>query len=285
MTVPADAPHYSIHGEFVNLALEADGVRLGRTRLQLFRPASLRVREAAMLHLGPDAVAAIDPPLVSFDPKAGRELHIGIRNNSPSIQNYVLEASGPGLTFLPARTEVSVAATVEREVSVRVFADDSQSDLRHARIRITGAAQLEQPLDLLPISRNETATYERDLDGDGTPDRILENQRVRASFSGVDGRWMEWVWKDSNTNFLSEAGAFAGAVPIVAQASSGKWEFQFSKGKRVVMLGADNRLSIQQDSPLPPDVPKPGKRDGVDSRVEKSGPNEVIYLLERTPQD
>jgi len=41
----------------------------------------------------------------------------------------------------------------------------------------------------------------------GVEDRIVENQRVRASFSGADGRWMEWVWKDSNTNFLPESGS------------------------------------------------------------------------------
>src|SRR5262249_48748641 len=46
VTISADAPRDATHGEFVTLALEADGVRRGRTRLQLFRPASLRIREA-----------------------------------------------------------------------------------------------------------------------------------------------------------------------------------------------------------------------------------------------
>jgi hypothetical protein len=95
---------------------------------------------------------------VSFDPKAGRDLHIAIRNNYPSIQNYVLEASGPGLTFLPERSEVSIAATAEREISVRVFSDDSRSALRQATIRVTGAAQLDQPIELLPIPRGDVAT-------------------------------------------------------------------------------------------------------------------------------
>src|SRR6185436_9248031 len=113
ITIPADAPREATHGEFVTLALEADGVRLGRSRLQLFRPASLRIREAVPLHLGADAELAVDPPLVWFDPKAGRDLRIAIRNNYPSIQNYVAQFSGKGLTFLPARTEVSVAAATE----------------------------------------------------------------------------------------------------------------------------------------------------------------------------
>ena len=39
ISVPADA----VHGDWVNLAIEADGVRLGRARLQLFRPVSIRI--------------------------------------------------------------------------------------------------------------------------------------------------------------------------------------------------------------------------------------------------
>ena len=145
VTVPPDAPRDSTHGEFVTLALEADGVRLGRTRVQLFRPASARIREAVSLRLGPDAEAPLDPPLVSFDPKAGRDLHIAIRNNYPSIQNYTIEMSGQGLTFLPPKTDVSIAAATEREISVRVFSDDPvefsarRNDSRHRRRR-SGAA-------------------------------------------------------------------------------------------------------------------------------------------------
>jgi len=185
------------------------GARLGRARLQLFRPASLRIREAIPLHLGPDAELALDPPLVSFDPKSGRELHIAIRNNYPSIQNYVIDVSGKGLTLLPGRTEVSVAAATEREIAVRIFSDDTSSGLRDAVIHVTGAADIEQHFQALPLGRGETVAYARDLDGDGAEDRVLENQRVRASFSGVDGRWMEWVWKDSNTSYIHRDGTLA----------------------------------------------------------------------------
>src|SRR5262249_24566379 len=93
VTVPADAPRDSTHGEFVTLALEADGVRLGRARVQLLRPASLRIVEAIPLRLGAESELAPEPPLVTFDPKTGRDLHLALRNNYPSIQNYVLELS------------------------------------------------------------------------------------------------------------------------------------------------------------------------------------------------
>ena len=41
VSVPADL----LHGDFANLALEADGILLGRARLQLFRPASIRLQK------------------------------------------------------------------------------------------------------------------------------------------------------------------------------------------------------------------------------------------------
>ena len=266
---PADAPRDSTHGEFVTLALEADGVRLGRARLQLFRPASLRIREAIPLRLGADAELAPDPPLVSFDPKGGRDLHIALRNNYPSIQNYVVEVAGKGLTFLPARTEVSIAAATERDISVRVFSDNVSGDKREATIRITGAADFQERFQAIPLGRNETVMYSRDLDGDGIEDRVIENQRVRASFSGADDRWMEWVWKDSEMNLLPDSGLLP---------ESGK------KARRTVSLGSDNRLVIEQDQPLPPEVLKSGKKDGVNYTIERPSPNRAVYSMATEPR-
>ena len=281
VTVPADAPHDSTHGEFVTLALEADGVRLGRTRVQLFRPASLRIREASSLRLSADSDAPLDPPLVTFDPKAGRELHIAIRNNYPSIQNYSLELTGKGLTFMPARAEVSIAAAAEREISVRVFSDDPATTLREATARVSGAAEIEHRFQALPVGRNDVAAYARDLDGDGAEDRVVESQRVRASFSGADGRWMEWVWKDSNTNFLPESGQWAASGPVTATRVASGWQFQTSKGLRTVTLGPGNTLNVEQDQALPPETLRAGKRDGVGYTVERPTPNRALYRLER----
>ena len=281
VTVPADGPRDSTHGEFVTLALEADGVRLGRTRVQLFRPASLRIREASSLRLGLDSEAPLDPPLVTFDPKAGRDLHIAIRNNYPSIQNYAIELTGKGLTFLPARAEVSIAAAAEREISVRVFSDEPTTALREATVRVSGAAEFEHRFQALPVGRGDVVAYARDLDGDGVEDRVLESQRVRASFSGSDGRWMEWVWKDSNTNFLAESGLWPGTGPVRVSRSGTGWQFQTSKGLRTISLGLDNLLTIEQDHPLPPETLKPGKRDGVGNTVERPTPTRALYRLER----
>jgi hypothetical protein len=281
LIVPADAPRDSTHGEFVTLALEADGVRLGRARLQLFRPASLRIREAIPLWLGADAELAPDPPLVSFDPKGGRDLHIALRNNYPSIQNYVVEVAGKGLTFLPPRTEISIAAATEREISVHVFSDDVSGDRRDATIRVSGAAEFQQQFQAIPLSRGETVVYARDLDGDGIEDRIIENQRVRASFSGADGRWMEWVWKDSEMNLLPASGLLPDSGPVTARSSGATLEFRWKKGRRTVSLSSDNRLTIEQDQPLPPETLKSGKKDGVSYTIERPAPNRAVYSLDR----
>jgi hypothetical protein len=56
--VPADA----LHGDWANLAIEADGVPLGRAHLQLFRPVSVHLAEAIRLHYGAAADLAGDYP-------------------------------------------------------------------------------------------------------------------------------------------------------------------------------------------------------------------------------
>ena len=80
-----------------NLAIEADGVLLGRARLQLFRPLSVHLADAIKLHFGAEEELAVDPALVALDPKAGRNLDVSLRNNSPQIQSFVVEAQVRGL--------------------------------------------------------------------------------------------------------------------------------------------------------------------------------------------
>jgi len=169
---------------------------------------------------------------------------------------------GKGVTFLPARTEISIPAASEREISVRILADGAASGMQEATVRVSGAADFAQRFLAIPLGRGETVKYTRDLDGDGVADRVLENQRVRASFSGLDGRWMEWVWKDSEMNLLPDSGLLPG------------------KSRHTENLDLRNRLTIEQDQPLPPETLQSGKKDGVVYTIERPSPNRAVYTLQ-----
>jgi hypothetical protein len=276
--VPADA----LHGDWANLALEADGVPLGRARVQLFRPASIRLFEAIQLHFGAQAELAVDPPTAPIEPRAGTDLEIGIRNNSPSIETYTLAASGDGLEFFPPSTEISVGATAERRVSLRIFARPDAADvegLREWHLRVSGATTLDIPMRAVLVPRGRTVAWSADLDGDGSPEWILESQKARAVFSTQDGgRWIEFTSKDAGANFLPETGAFAALGPVQVQARGDALEFSGRGWRRTVRL-AESTLSIEQDTPLPADGLAPEKRGNIGLEIAHPSASRATYTL------
>ncbi len=252
VAVPPDA----LHGSWANFAIEADGVPLGRARLQLFRPASVRLSDAITRHFG-DAEMAVEPYLIAFDPKAGRNVDVVIRNNSPRIQTYTVEASGEDLEFLPARQEVSIGAVLERTISVRAFAPGAKAALLPWTLRISGGATQELNLRMVAVPRGRAITYEADLEGNGVLETVVENARVRAVFSKSDGgRWLEFVWKDSGVNVLPENG-----VPM----GTGKISLD---GSALTFEGA------------PADGLKPLEKNAVRLTIRRD-PNRAVYSLER----
>jgi len=275
VSVPADA----IHGDWINLALEADGVRLGRARLQLFRPVSIRILEAIRIHFGAETELTPDPPTAVIEPKAGTNLEIAIRNNHPGIQTYRLEPSGEGLDFFPQKIEISVAATDERRVSLRVFATEANAGLRGWRLRVSGGANLDVPMRALLLPCGRTAAWSADLDGDGSPEWVLENQRIRAVFSAQDGgRWLELHGKENNASFLSEQGALAATGAVDVRANGDALEFSAKGWRRTVRL-VDNALSIEQDTPLPADNLTPQRPGNGSLSIERPSPNRAVYTL------
>jgi hypothetical protein len=273
--VPADA----LHGNWVNFGIEADGVLLGRARLQLFRPASVRVADAAKLHFGSESELQVEPLVIALDPKATRNLDVIIRNNTPQIQNFELQASADGWEFLPAKTEISIGAIMERTVSLRAFAKEPRGGLFQGRLRVSGGATQEIPLRIASVPRGETIGYTLDLDGDGMPEWVLENQRVRATFSARDGgRWMEFVWKDTGANFLPEQGDLAGAGSVEVRPVEGGLEFKSGGWTRTVRLNGA-RLTVEQTSTLPAEVAQAGKRDGVSFEIARESAERRTYSL------
>src|SRR5450432_1005036 len=290
-------PPDTLHGDYANLALEADGVRLGRARLQLFRPASVRLVQAMQLHYGTAAELTPDPSTAPIEPKGGANLEFAIRNNTPGIQTYHLEISGKGLEFLPAKTDLAVAAMEERRVEMRVFAgalagaladnaallsDNAGGDtgLRDFHLRITNGADLDVPMRVLLVPRGRTVAWSADLDGDGYPEWILESPKVRAVFSEQDGgRWMEFTWKDTNANFFPEGGAFAAPGPVEVHANGDMLEFQGKDWKRTVSL-SDTALTVDQTTPLPAETPAPEKRGNTSLIVTHPSATRAVYTLQ-----
>ena len=274
IAVPGDA----IHGDFANLALEADGVALGRAHIQLFRPATIRLMSGMQFHFGPQTELTPEPPIAAIDPKGGN-LEISIRNNSPQIQTYRLEPAGQGLEFLPPQTEVSIGPTDERRVEFRVFPAEGSVGVRDWTLNIAGGADVAMPIRVVLAPRTGAVVWTADLDGDGAPEWILESAKVRTVFSAQDGgRWMEFTWKDTNTNFLPETGIFAQSGPVEVRQNGDALEFSGKGWKRTVTL-IGSALTVEQSTPLPPESLAGEKRGNLTLTVERPAPTRAVYGL------
>src|SRR5206468_2638344 len=135
-------------------------------------------------------------------------------------------------------------------VEFRVFAGEGIAGLRDFSVGVKGAVEMKVPMRLVLVPRNRTVAWQADLDGDGAPEWILETARARAIFSTQDGgRWIEYTWKDTNTNFLPEAGLLAQAGPVQVRASGNSLEFAGKGWKRTVPL-TGSELVVEQATPL-----------------------------------
>jgi len=276
VSVPSDA----LHGDWVNLALEADAMLLGRAHLQLLRPASIRMMEAIQIHFGGQTELTPDPPIAPIEPNAGGNVDISIRNNDPEIRTYHLEASGEGLEFFPPKTEISIAGTEERRMSLRIFSQSAGAGLHDWRLHVTGGANVDLPMRVLLLPRGRTVAWTADLDGDGSPEWVLESQKVRAVFSTQDGgRWMELNAKDLNVSFLPEQGLLSGPGAVEVRANGDTLEFAGKGWKRSVRL-TENTLTIEQTSPLPADGLTSDRRGNVSLTIAHPSPTRAVYTLQ-----
>ena len=280
VAVPADA----LHGDWANLAIEADGVPLGRAHLQLFRPASVHFTDTIRLHFGASADLPVEPAIIPLDAPSGRTLDVHVRNNAPEIRSYAIQAAGAGFQFLPAKADLSSGAVMDRVVEFRVFPDSVDAGLHDWSLHFTGDAALEVPARFLVIPRGRAVAWSADLDGDGSPEWVLENQKVRAVFSTQDGgRWLEFVWKNAapnGLNVLPDNGALVGAGPVEVTAGDGLLEFAGKGWKRTVRLAANGaELSVEQSAPLPAETLESGKHNEIALEVKRLSANHAIYTL------
>jgi hypothetical protein len=276
VSVPAEA----VHGDYAALALEADGVPLGRARLQLFRPASIRLTQGLALHFGGRTQLLPEPPTVPVDARGGSNLELVIRNNSPQIQTYRLEAAGADLEFSPAKTEISVGAMAERSVLLRVFGKEGATGLRDWHVHVSGGAEETLPFRAVLVPRTGAVAWSADLDGDGSPEWVLESQKVRAIFSSCDGgRWMEFTWKDTGTNFLPPEGALAQAGPVQVLAGGDTLTFSGNGWTRTVSLNGA-RLKVEQSTSLP-DMLAPQGIQNLSFSADRQSESAVVYEIQQ----
>jgi len=274
-----DVPREALHGSWVNLGIEADGVLLGRARVQLFRPLSVYLTDALKLHFGAEEELAVDPVTVVRDPKSTRNIDVTLRNNSTQIRSFVVEPQIDGWEFMPPKTEISIGGVMERVVSLRAFSKGEETGVCEGRLKISGGTEMEIPLRIVSVPRGQTVAYSLDLDGDGVPEWVLESSSVRAVFSTRDGgRWLEFVWKNTGANFLPETGAWAesGSVEVVRRDRA--LEFTSGAWKRTVRLDGAV-LSIEQSGALPPDTLQSFKRDAVSLKVTRESAHRAVYSL------
>ena len=274
IAVPAEA----VHGDYANLALEADGLLLGRARPQLLRGATVRISEAIKLHFG-RVELDVDPPTAVVEPRGGTNLEVGVLNHWPIIETFRLEAAGDGLDFFPPKQELNIGALSERKYLLRVFAGEGISGVRDWRLKVAGGVSADMAMRLVLLPRNRTVVWSADLDGDGSPEWIIESQRARAVFSSQDGgRWMEFTSKDTGANFLPEDGAFAAPGAVEVRSAGDRLEISGRGWKRTVSL-TGGALSIEQTGSLPADGLTAGKQGAVSFTIEHPSAGRAIYTL------
>ena len=154
-------------------------------------------------------------------------------------------------------------------------------------VHITGGAEVDLDARFAVIPRGAAVAYSADLDNDGEPEWVLENQHARAVFSAHDGgRCLEYVWKESGINVLPENGVLGGrGLADVQITPDGALEFQAHGWRRIVRLAASGAsMTIEQTTPLPPEALQTGKTGNIVFRVTHESSARAVYSIDRIAQ-
>jgi hypothetical protein len=162
----------------------------------------------------------------------------------------------------------------ERPFAFRVFSE--HRGLREWKLEITGGATIDVPMRVLLLPRGDALAWTADLDGDGSPEWILESQQARAVFSTQDGgRWSEFTWKDTGVNFLPVEGLFAGAGGVAISPGQGSLEMSGNAWKRTFRLRAGS-ITVDQAG-LPPVALDTTKRGNITFSVERVSGSRIVF--------
>ena len=205
-------PKTFVHGDYADLAIEADGMQMSHARPQLMLPVQLRFPDAIDVHLAANSALPLFPATIAVNQRTGRDLTVTIRNNAPEIRNFVLEPRVDGLEFSPAKLETTVGVSTARDVSFRVFATKATPGVHAGAIAVSGAASAAEPVQFVVIPQSSEVAYT------ASGFSIIESARARAAF--MPGRWLEFLNKDNNLNQLPPTGMAFTAGAIEARGDS-----------------------------------------------------------------
>jgi hypothetical protein len=256
--VPAEA----VAGDTVTLAVEVEGKVAQSMTLPLTPFCLLRIEPEEKFEWRRGKARAIRPHLAATVLPRRRTYGIRLQNQSDEIRTFELTASGEGLEFQPSRVEAVVAGGLEREVTLSASAPRPGLYRWNLVVR-QGSQVVETPMALAVISPDEVLVYQLDIDRDGAPEWVLENQKIRVVVSPTEGgRLLEFRLKGRDV--VGRESASSGGSADVRVLGPGKVEVVSGPVTRRISLGAsdaffevEGRLAVE---------PAPGVRvDG--SRV------------------
>src|SRR6185437_16072408 len=118
------------------------------------------------------------------------------------------------------------------------------------------------------------------LDGDGSPEWVLESSKVRAVFSSRDGgRWMEFTWKDGGVNFAPEQGSMRGSGNVEIEPSTSGLTMSGHGWTRRIELH-DASLVFEQTGGTMPEGLEGRKQGNRTLAVRREASGRVFYSLE-----
>jgi hypothetical protein len=204
VTYKITTPPNAIEGDTAQLSIEADGVQLSHSRTQLLPPAALLFQDAIAVRVAADSFVPLRPATIPVNQKSGRELLVTLRNNAPEIRTFELSFAVPGLEFSPAKMNVSVGASLSRDLNFRVFGRIAATGLHEGELTLSGAATLREPVRFVVLPPAGPLPWS----ADGFS--FVESTKARASYFA--DRWLEMIDKESGKDEQP-----AGGTPITGK--------------------------------------------------------------------
>jgi hypothetical protein len=208
ITYNVTVPPSAIDGDTAQLSIEADGVQLSHARTLLRAPAAVTFEDSIGVRVSPDSFVPLRPATIPVNQRSGRDFVVTIRNNAPEIRTFEISFDVPGLEFSPPKMNVSVGASLARDVTFRVFGRIASSGLHTGELRVSGAVTLREPVRFLALPQTGAIAWNSDEFS------FLESAKARASF--LPNRWLEMIDKDSGRDAQPAGGTAFSGGPVTS---------------------------------------------------------------------